>query len=197
MKTTEAPKISTVPKIPVRRSLSSVTISQRRRVFPSTDTGDFNGKDKIKRSASLGKVNKAWKDDKKVGDKESDCDEVISSSVAHSIPSSEGAQHIDLKSNKNQATQTDTLNSRNDADYDYVYRFGSQITSVCLDFRFTFSATGYLLPCLSNLLETLKIMMKKMTLTMFMKRSFPKKEKLAILTPYSIMDRQIKRRCTG
>ena len=101
-------------------------------MFPSTDNGDFNGKNKIKRSASLGKVNKALKNDKKVGDKESDCDEVISSSV----PSSEGAHHLDLKSNKNQATQTDTLNSRNDADYDYVYRFGSQITSVCLDAHF-------------------------------------------------------------
>jgi len=119
-KSAEPPKISSVPKTPVRRSFSAVNISQRRKTLQSTDTGDLKGKSKIKRSASLGKVksSEAGRDYRKVGDKESDSSEVISRGVAHS---SEGQQKVDLKNNKHQATQTDIGTGTNIEDYDYVY----------------------------------------------------------------------------
>jgi len=110
-------KISSVPQKPVRRSLSAVTVSQRRKVFPCTGTEDLDYKNKIKRSVSLVKVKNSKVENEKDFVRESE-NEMICDYVAQN---SEGTQ-ADLKNNnKSQATQTDKVHNNNNEDYDYVY----------------------------------------------------------------------------
>jgi len=117
-----AEKISCVPQTPVRRSLSAVTVSQRRKVQSSSaDTEDIHDKNKIKRSVSLVKVKNCKVENEKALAKESDFYELISNDAAQARPHFEGVQEDLRIYNKSQATQTDIVTNNNNEDYDYVY----------------------------------------------------------------------------
>jgi len=125
-----------VSKMPVKRSLSAATASQRKKVLPSSDNENVNiitCKSNIKRSVSLFKEKdcQVKKGNRIIFSKKSDSEIFSKQTLSKSESPHQLKNEVclstfttitkDLHTSKSQATQTDIITSKPDEDYDYVY----------------------------------------------------------------------------